>query len=358
MMVNLADLGYNDQFERFRQTNDLVEYDAGRIIAEYRERYIVAIANGIFDAEITGNMRFTASGREDFPAVGDWVAVKIFEPDLAIIHRIFPRYSLIKRLASGRHADVQLIAANVDIAFIVVAAGRDFNINRIERYLTICYESGVSPVIIFSKTDLLQPEEINSHVSEIKNRIKNVQVIPLSNNTSFGYASVKAFLKRGVTCCLLGSSGVGKSTLINNIAGSELMKTGSVSDTINRGKHITSHRELFILDDGGILIDNPGLREVGIADADEGLEVTFDIITRLSENCRYKDCTHIAEEGCMVIKAVENGEVDRASYDNYLRMLREKMHYESTLAERRMKDKQFGKMFKKYKKDMKRNGNL
>lgn len=354
MKAKLAYLGYNDHFERFIQENDFAEFDAGRILAEYRDRYIVATANGEYEAEITGNMRFTAKGREDFPAVGDWVAVKMFPPEMAIIYRILPRYSLIKRQASGRLADIQLIAANVDIVFIVMAAGRDFNINRLERYITICNEADVRPVIIFSKTDLLQPDEINGHVDKIKNRIKNIPVIPLSNTTHFGYESVMDYLKTGVTCCLLGSSGAGKSTLINNIAGRELMKTGAVSDSVNRGKHITSHRELFLLDNGSILIDNPGLREVGIADAGQGLEAAFDIITILAENCKYKDCTHVSEEGCRVINAVENGEFDRDSYENYLRLRREREHYESNVAERRIKEKQFGKMLKNYDRDLKK----
>jgi ribosome biogenesis GTPase len=149
----------------------------------------------------------------------------------------------------------------------------------------------------------------------------------------------------------LGSSGVGKSTLSNNLSGKQMMKTNTISTSTNKGRHVTSHRELLILENGGILIDNPGMREVGVTDSSNGLEITFDTIMNLSENCRFKDCTHTTEIDCAIIVAVENGEIDKSSYENYLRMQREKEHFESTVAEQRKKDKNFGKMIKNYKKD-------
>jgi ribosome biogenesis GTPase len=154
---------------------------------------------------------------------------------------------------------------------------------------------------------------------------------------------------------MLGSSGAGKSTLLNNLAGKDLMLTGNISNSTGKGKHVTSHRELIILDDGGILIDNPGMREVGIADQADGLEITFDLITSLSTDCKFKDCTHTTEAGCAVIMAVEKEEIDRATYENYLRLEKEKAYFESTVAERRKKEKIFGKILKNYKKDMKKN---
>jgi ribosome biogenesis GTPase len=154
---------------------------------------------------------------------------------------------------------------------------------------------------------------------------------------------------------LLGSSGVGKSTLLNNLSGKTVMRTDTISQSTNRGKHVTSHRELIILENGGILVDNPGMREVGIADSTGGLEITFDNIAGISKNCRFKDCTHTNEAGCSVIEAVEKGEIEKASYENYLKMLREKAHFESTAEERRKRDKKFGKIMKNYKKDMNNN---
>jgi ribosome biogenesis GTPase len=189
--------------------------------------------------------------------------------------------------------------------------------------------------------------QISELLQNIKSRIKDVPLIPISNISNYGIDKINSLIEKGKTYCLLGSSGVGKSTLLNNLSGKEIMKTDTISLTINRGKHVTSHRELIILENGGILIDNPGMREVGIADNTGGLEITFDIITTLSQNCRFKDCTHTSETACAVIDAVERGEIDRVSNNNYMKMEKEKAHFESTIAEKRKKDKDFGKYMKK-----------
>jgi ribosome biogenesis GTPase / thiamine phosphate phosphatase len=353
--MKLEDFGYNEQLGKFRTGNNLDGFEIGRVIAEHKERYIVKTTGGEFEAEITGNMRFTANSRLDFPAVGDWVALKTYDSDFALIHQILPRSSIIKRQAVGQIGEIQVIAANIDYAFIVQAADRDFNINRLERYLTICNGSKVKPVIILSKIDLIDEIRINEIIDSINTRIKNVPVISLSNTTQYGYEKIMDFIEKGKTYCLLGSSGVGKSTLLNNLAGDTLMRTGTVSQSTHKGKHVTSHRELIVLENGGILIDNPGMREVGIADTTSGLEITFDTIARLSQNCKFKNCTHTSEIGCFVIAAVEKGEIDLSSYENYLKMERERAHYESTVIERRKKDKEFGMIVKNYKKDMNKN---
>ncbi|MDO9595071.1 MAG: ribosome small subunit-dependent GTPase A [Lutibacter sp.] len=352
--MTLADLGYNDQFEKFRIEHQLNSFEVGRVISEHRERYIVKTLKGEFEAVIIGNMRFTAKSREDFPAVGDWVSLTTHDFDFAIIHHILPRFSVIKRQAVGQFGAIQIIATNIDVAFIVQAADRDFNINRLERYLTICNSSKVKPIIVLTKTDLIDELRIKEILTIIKTRIKNVPIIPISNETKNGYDIIQAFIERGKTYCLLGSSGVGKSTLLNNLSGKSLMRTDLISQSTNKGKHVTSHRELILLENAGILIDNPGMREVGIADAASGLETTFDMIVRLAKKCKFKDCTHTIEIGCCVIEAVEKGEIDKASYENYLKMENEKLHFESTIAEKRKKDKDFGKMVKNYKKGINR----
>jgi ribosome biogenesis GTPase len=353
--MNLSDLGYNVKIEKARQETELSQYEIGRITAEHKERYSVRTEKGEFDAEITGNLRFTAQGREDFPAVGDWVALTIYEPDFAIIHKILPRYSVIKRQAVGQYGEVQIIAANIDYAFIVQAVDRDFSVNRLERYLTICYSSKVKPVIVLSKIDLIEPDRICDMIENVKTRIVDVPVLAISNETHSGYEAVRSFIEKGQTYCLLGSSGVGKSTLLNNLCGQTVMQTETISVSTNRGRHVTTHRELIILENGGILIDNPGLREVGIADNANGLEITFDRILEVGQNCKFKDCSHTHESGCAVIAAIESGEIDRASFENYLKMEREKAHFESTVAERRQRDKAFGKMLKNYHKDQRNN---
>lgn len=352
--MNLEELGYHEGLEKYRVENNLQGFQVGRVIAEHKERYIVKTTEGELEAEITGNMRFTARSREDFPAVGDWVALTVYEANLAIIHQLFPRSSIIKRQAVGQKGEVQVIAANIDEALIVQSVDRDFNINRLERYLTICNTSRVSPLIVLSKTDLIDPGRLEEIMESIRHRVKNVPLVAISNETHEGYEAIQKMIEKGKTYCLLGSSGVGKSTLLNNLSGREIMKTGQISESIQRGRHVTSHRELILLEGGGLLIDNPGMREVGIADAAAGLEATFDTIMDLSQQCRFKDCTHTTELGCAVLQAIEKGELDESSYENYLKMEREKAHFESTIAERRKRDRQFGKILKDYqKKDIK-----
>ncbi|HWQ82360.1 MAG TPA: ribosome small subunit-dependent GTPase A [Ignavibacteria bacterium] len=349
--MNLFDLGYSDELEKFRIENNLESFSSARVISEHKERYVVKTAEGEYDAEITGNLRYSAESREDFPAVGDWVSVNVCGEDFAIINSILPRKTLIKRQAPGTKSDIQIIAANVDYAFLVQAVDRDFSVNRLERYLTICYDSKVSPLILFSKIDLTDETHIGEIINSVKTREPGVPVIMFSNETGKGLSEINSIIEKGKTYCLLGSSGVGKSTLLNNLSGKELMKTAAISESIDRGRHVTSHRELIILESGGILIDNPGMRELGIADAGEGLEITFDKIFRTADKCRYKDCTHVVEEGCAVIEAVEKGEIEKSYYENYLKMHKEQQHYESSAAEKKRKDKILGKVVKNYKKN-------
>lgn len=353
--MKLEDLGYNDKLDKLRKENNLNDFEIGRVISEHKERYIVKTEKGELEAEITGNLRFSSKSREDFPAVGDWVALTIHDSDFSIIHSIFPRFSVISRQAVGKFGEIQIIATNIDYALLVQAADRDFNINRLERYLTICNSSNVSPIIVLSKIDLIEEHRIFEILENIKARIKNVQIIAISNESQDGYDKIKTIIEKGKTYCMLGSSGVGKSTLLNNLSGKSLMRVDTISQSTNKGRHITSHRELIIIENGGILVDNPGMREVGIADSASGLEITFDLITRYSQNCKFKDCTHTNEKGCSVIEAVEKGELDGASYENYMKMEREKTHFELSVIERRKKDKDFGKIVKNYKNDIIKN---
>lgn len=351
--MNLNELGYTIEMENYRKEQNLDTFDVGRVIAEHKERYVVKTTESEYEAEIIGNLRFTAQKRSDFPAVGDWVAISEYDEVKVLIHDVFPRRTIIERQAIGKSGEKQIIATNIDYAFIVQAVDRDFNINRIERYFTICNSSSVKPVIILNKIDLVENAELKRMIDAVRERIQRVPILAISNETMEGINSLKEVIIRGKTYCLLGSSGVGKSTLLNTISGKQLMKTGAINEASNRGRHVTSHRELIVLEDGGILIDNPGMREVGIADSTEGLEVTFETIIRLADDCRYKNCTHSTETGCAVIAAIENGEVDELSYQNYMRMEREKEHFESTVAEKRKKDKDFGKMVRDVKKQRK-----
>ena len=353
--MTFEDLGYNSHFEMYRKENNLEHFGFGRIILEHKERYFVKTPEKEMEAEIIGNLRFTARSRADFPAVGDWVAISEFDENKALIHAVFPRKTIIERQAVGKHGEKQIIATNIDVAFIVQAVDRDFNINRIERYLAICTASKVTPIILLNKTDLIAENERIEIIEKVKQRIKNVSIFEISNYTKSGFSVLEKTIEKGKTYCLLGSSGVGKSTLLNNLAGKQLMKTNTISESNLKGRHVTSHRELVVLENGGIIIDNPGMREVGITDAANGLETVFGAILELEKNCKYNDCTHTSENGCAVLEAVENGILNENSYHNYLKIEREKEFFESTVAERRKKDKDFGKIVKNFKNIKNRN---
>ncbi|MDX1284752.1 MAG: ribosome small subunit-dependent GTPase A [Draconibacterium sp.] len=341
-------LGFTEKIQNLIPSN-ISESELGRITAEHKERYILQSDKGIFNAEITGNLRFSAETRADFPAVGDWIQFMPMDEQSAVIIEIFPRYSVLERQAVGKHAEIQVIASNIDHAFIVQAVGHDFNLNRLERYLTICYSSGINPIVILNKVDLVPQSEIHGLVSQIKNRTENVNVIALSCETSDGLDKLKETMLPYETYCFMGSSGVGKSTIINCLLGNEVIITQEISSSTNKGQHTTSHRELFILSNGSIVIDTPGMRELGITDQKEGIETTFDQIIELAQQCRFGDCTHTNEKDCYVLKALESGNLDEDVYENYQKLKREQEHFSSTIFEKRQRDKEFGKMVKTFK---------
>ena len=347
------DLGYNDHLAQYRTENGYDDLEIGRVILEHKDRYIVKTPTDELDAELIGHLRFAAESRYDLPAVGDWVAFMRYDEDKALIQAVFPRHSIIERKAVGKAGKIQIIATNIDYGLIVQATDRDFNLNRLERYLTICNASRVKPVIVLSKIDLITEEELKTLTDKIAHRIKDVPVITVSIQPD-GYDQLKETIQVGKTYCLLGSSGVGKSTIINGLSGKEEMKTAEISSAVHKGRHTTTHRELILLENGGIFIDNPGMREVGIADTSGGLETTFETILEYAENCRFKDCTHTQEKGCAVLEAVENGEIEEDAYHNFMKLEREKEHFESTIHERRKKEKGMSKMIRNVLKEKKK----
>jgi len=354
-MMNLTDLGLTGDFSTYLEKNNLTDFSIGRVTQEHRERYVVSDGEKEYDAEITGNLRFSADSRADFPAVGDWVMMVVYDSDQAIIHKVLPRKTMLARKAVGKTGEIQIISTNIDVAFIIQAINNNFSINRLERYLSICYSSGIEPVLVLSKIDLSTEEEIHNAIGELEKREKKVRYILLSNLTFQGLEQIMNFIQKGKTYCVVGSSGVGKSTLINNMLKRQIMKTGNISHSTNKGRHITEHRELFVLENGGIIIDTPGMKELGIADSGEGIKTTFEDIYTLSLKCRFNDCKHINESGCAVIEALNNGYIDRDSYENYLKMHKEQERFQTTVVERRRKEKVFGKLLKNYLKDKDKN---
>jgi len=344
--IKLENLGYDEFFESERESLGLKEYSMARVIAEYKESYRIKDVNGERLAKITGKQIFNATKREDYPAVGDWVAVTMPDKETAVIHRVLPRRTVLSKKYSNKQ-DIQIIAVNIDTVFIVESINRDYNLNRFERYLVLANEGKIKPAIILNKTDLIPEEELNLKIEQIKERFGDIDIISTSIVTEKGLDELIYYIEKGKTYCFIGSSGVGKSSLINKLLGNNEIKTKEIGDSTGRGRHTTTTREMYFLKNGGIVIDNPGTREVGIADASSGIENVFDEIIALSKDCKYSDCTHINEGGCAVLKAVETKILDENKYQNYIRLKKEAEYYEMTDAEKRGKDRKFGKFIKK-----------
>lgn len=352
--MKILDPSFPEYITAYLRENDLSDFVVGRVTQEHRERYIVSTGDKEYEAEITGNLRFTAAGRSDFPAVGDWVAMKVYDPDIAIIHHILPRKSLLERQSVSKAGEKQVISANVDVAFVVQSIDSNFNINRLERYMTICHSSGIEPILVLSKIDLAGEKEIEDAVNSVRSAHPGLRYVLLDNFSYEGIDQIISIMISGCIYCVVGSSGTGKSTLINNLLQENILRTNPISTSTGKGKHTTEHRELFVLNNGAMIIDTPGMRELGITDDSEGIRSTFSEIHELSLRCKFTDCTHTDEKGCAVIEALEAGLIDDHSLENYRRLLREQVHFSETIAECRKKDREFGKMAKRVLADKKK----
>jgi len=351
--MNLEYIGYNSTINKYVEDNDLDKSSIGRVVAVFRDIYHVRTTSSELKATITGNLQNSIDDKSELPIVGDWVHLSKYDDHNAFITKVFPRNNFIERRSKGKVANKQPIAANVDFGFIVEAITENFNINRIERYLAICNSANVKPIILLTKTDLITKSELNTTINTFKKRIGNESIFALSNVTNAGIDELKSSLLKNKTYCLLGLSGVGKSTLLNILAEKIVMKTSAISQSTNKGVHTTTHRQLFLLNNGSIIIDNPGMREVGITDSTIGVEITFDTIVELAQDCHFSDCTHIHEKGCAVLNAVEIGNLDKDIYDNYIKMKKEQSRLLTTLVAKRKQDKTFGKMIKDVMKNKK-----
>lgn len=348
-MERLEQLGYDVFFEENRNRLGFAEFSVARVIAEHKGAYRVKNVEGEFFAKITGKQIFRALGREDYPAVGDWVAITQPDEDNAIIHGVLPRATMIRRKYGDKS---QLIATNVDVAFVVESVDRDYNLNRFERYFALVESGGVRPAIILNKIDLLSQEEQNKKLAALKNRFPNIDIVSTSTLSNEGLDNLRGYIAESKTYCFLGSSGVGKSSLINKLLDDSAVKIGDISSYSGRGKHITTARQMYFLQNGGIVIDNPGMREVSVAEAGRGVDVSFDEISIAARGCRYADCTHTHEPGCKVRYAVESGTIDKQKYLNYINLKKEAEYYKMDDVEKKEKDRRFGKFLKNAKKEL------
>jgi ribosome biogenesis GTPase len=350
--MQIEELGYDRFFESNWKKLKLEEFSPARVAVEYRGAYKVKNENGEFLAKVTGKQIFNALSREDYPAVGDWVAITELNPEQAVIHKVLPRRTIMKRKYSNKN-EIQIIATNIDVAFVVESMDRDFNLNRFERYFAIANDGGIKSTIILNKIDLISEEELDLKLSLIKSRWENVDIILTSTLNEKGLDKLKKYIEEKKTYCFLGSSGVGKSTLINKLLGKDVIKTENISLHTGKGKHTTTKREMYFLNNGGIVIDNPGMREVGMTDTGEGIDNLFDEITALGQECKFVDCTHIHEPGCRVLSALKSGELDEKKYSNYINLKKETEFYEMSELEKKEKDREFGKFIKTAKKQLK-----
>jgi len=350
MKMDLKDLGFTTwHFKKLIQFQ-YPEHNLSRVIAVNKDNYIIRNREAELTAEITGKIMYGSESNLDFPTVGDWVYVHYFnENNFAIIHDILPRKSLIKRKVAGEKIEYQAIAANIDIAFIVQSLDINFNTRRLERYLIMANESNIEPVILLSKRDLISAEKLEQAISDIKHMQHKYDIFAFSNITGEGLDEIKEALKPSITYCLLGSSGVGKTTLLNRLIGENLYATSPVREKSGKGRHVTARRQLIILDQGGLIIDTPGMRELGNIEIHTGLDHTYAHIKKLSQGCRFRNCSHTTEPGCTVLSALNNGELSEEQYHNYLKIRKESEYYEMSYLEKRNKDKKFGKMYKNYK---------
>jgi ribosome biogenesis GTPase / thiamine phosphate phosphatase len=346
--VNLEDLGDSDWCRSSLKSGSMAESKVARIVAVDRDRYMIGSQFGTMPAELTGRLSYCAETTEDMPCVGDWVLVDYYDQNThAIVHEILPRRTILRRRSSGTRINYQLIAANIDVAFIVQSCDVDYNLNRLDRYIVMTKDGGIESRLLLTKSDLVEDSILESMIAEVRNE-HHIEVIPLSSTSGAGYDRFEDTLKKGKTYCLIGSSGVGKSSILNRLIGKDEFATNTVQEKSAKGRHTTTRRQLVILGNGALFVDTPGMRELGMLGFGVGIHEGYADIAALAERCRFANCTHTTEIGCAVLQGVAGGEVTTERFQSYLKLAKESKHYEMTYLEKREKDKAFGKMVKNY----------
>lgn len=327
---SLVELGLRPFFQQQLSLDELNSQCVGRIVEQHRSQVITMSEQG--------TLTLTLAPNGERVCVGDWV---LFDDTLRIV-RILKRWSLLQRKAAGTKVDSQLIAANIDSVFIVCSLNDDFNLNRIERYLAIANEAQVEPIVILTKVD--QCDDADQKRKQVQSLAPLMSVHAINALDQSHIEELHTYCKLGSTLAFLGSSGVGKSTLVNGLSGQALMQTAEIREDDSKGRHTTTHRALKWLPQGGMLMDTPGMRQLKLSDCESGLSETFSEIEALAQQCRFNDCDHDQEPDCAVQYAIQSNSLDQRRFDNYQKLMREQAFNSATLAEKRAKDKAFGKM--------------
>lgn len=351
-MIDLKHYGFDSFFKKEFENFQRSGFEPGRISAENKQRYNIITEYGEIPGEITGRFLYNSDNLSSFPKTGDWAAVTYFqEENKCIIHNLLKRRSHFFRGQAGKETGVQVIAANIDFLFIVQSFNSDFSINRIERYIVMAEEGNCKPVIVINKNDLANNPE--NYLKEIRKRLRNIPLFSISCETGKGFNELKNFVSPGQTYALAGSSGVGKSSIINLLMNDNKLKTANIRSGDGKGKHTTTRRELLLLPGGGIVIDTPGMREFSLWESDMSASDIFSDINEIAAGCRYKDCSHIHEADCAVKIAVEQGIITKEQIENFIKLKKESEYLDSLIdkniyLERKKKEKRLGRVIKQF----------